>query len=407
MSSDAIEASQSKTLIANQRIAFVGKLGGINRKEARAMVRQQGGVMVDKIDSTVDLIVIGADELLAEGHDDLLNDDILQAASDGRLRIIDETQLWQELGLVDDELEACRLYTPAMLARLLEVPIATIRRWHRRGLIVPVRQVNRLPYFDFEEVASARRIAGLIASGANSNAIEAKLSRLATLFPNVQRPLSQLSVIVEGKNVLLRKGEGLIEPGGQMRIDFELVDGQSAVLGSDFAGEPASVISIHDHEPVSSPFEGLATRDEFLDLATEMEDAHEVNSATEVYRAMGLAFGPDADVCFRLAELLYQMGQLEAARERYYMAVELDAEYVEARASLGCVLMELDQAELAISAFQGALDHHPEYPDVHFHLARLLDDQSRPTDAEIHWKAFLQLAPESPWASEARERLGI
>ena len=241
----------------------------------------------------------------------------------------------------------------------------------------------------------------MIASGNSSHAIEAKLSRLASLYPNVSRPLSQLSVLVEGKNVLLRKGEGLVEPGGQMHIDFESIDEPT-----QSAEEPnESVISIYDAVHSFRPLEGLSTREEFLELAIEMEDAHETQSAAEVYRAMGLAFGPDADVCFRLAELLYLSGQLEAARERYYMAVELDAEYVEARASLGCVLVELNQADLAISAFQGALDHHPEYPDVHFHLARILDEQSRASDAETHWKEFLRLAPESPWADEARERL--
>jgi Tfp pilus assembly protein PilF len=89
------------------------------------------------------------------------------------------------------------------------------------------------------------------------------------------------------------------------------------------------------------------------------------------------------------------------------MAVELDPEYVEARASLGCVLVELQQNAMAEAAFRGALEHHPDYPDVHFHLARLLDQQERPTEALDCWRRFLQLAPRSPWADEARERLGM
>jgi tetratricopeptide (TPR) repeat protein len=100
------------------------------------------------------------------------------------------------------------------------------------------------------------------------------------------------------------------------------------------------------------------------------------------------------------------MQDLPAARERYYMAVELDEDYVEARANLGCVLSELGEQELAISAFEGALAFHDDYPDVHYHLARTLDEADRAAEAVSHWEAFLRLAPSSPWADEARLRLG-
>ncbi len=48
---------------------------------------------------------------------------------------------------------------------------------------------------------------------------------------------------------------------------------------------------------------------------------------------------------------------------------------------------------------------HPDYPDAHYHLARLLDDLGQFGEAEVHWQQFLELAPESPWAEEARIRL--
>ena len=52
-----------------------------------------------------------------------------------------------------------------------------------------------------------------------------------------------------------------------------------------------------------------------------------------------------SEICLRLGE-------------RYYATIELDEQFVEARASLGCLLVEMGKSELAISAFQGALDHH-------------------------------------------------
>ena len=112
-----------------------------------------------------------------------------------------------------------------------------------------------------------------------------------------------------------------------------------------------------------------------------------------------------AEVCFQLAELLYRTNDYTAARERYYMAIELDENYVEARANLGCVLIDTGELDLAIAALLGALKYHPDYPDAHYHLARTLDELGRHEEALDHWRAFLVLAPDSPWAQQARDRL--
>ncbi|MBN1590058.1 MAG: tetratricopeptide repeat protein, partial [Pirellulales bacterium] len=93
------------------------------------------------------------------------------------------------------------------------------------------------------------------------------------------------------------------------------------------------------------------------------------------------------------------------ARERYYVAIELDEDYVEARANLGCILAEMGQLDLAVAALRGALAYHADYPDAHYHLARTLDRLGRPEDARNHWQVFLRLAPDSPWADQARTRV--
>ena len=323
---------------------------------------------------------------------------IRQAVEAGTLEIVTETQLWQRLGLVSQEPELNRLYTPAMLAELLRVPLAVIRRWHRRGLIAPVCEVRRLPYFDFQEVATAQRLAQLLAAGVSPRAIEKKLAGLARLLPGVARPLAQLSVIVEGREILLRQGDGLVEPGGQFRFDFEAWEGPLPAGDLPAGGETL---------PVAAELESLPTSPERMcRLAAELEEAGQLSDAAEMYRAALAAAGPEAEVCFQLAELLYRLGDLPAARERYYMVIELDEDYVEARANLGCVLAELGQRELAVAAFEGALSFHAGYADAHYHLARTLDEMGRRQQSEEHWRLFLLMAPDSPWAEEARARLG-
>ncbi|MBC8874118.1 MAG: tetratricopeptide repeat protein [Planctomycetes bacterium] len=387
-------------LFSGKRVAFVGKLGGVTRREAQQLVRQQGGVPIDKPGHDVDLVVIGADELPLGEQDELLDETTRRAAAEGKLEIISETQLWQRLGMVESEQNVRRLYTPAMLADLLKVSVSTIRRWHRRGLIVPAREVRRLPYFDFQEVATAQRLAQLLAAGASPAAIEKKLAELSRFVPEVERPLAQLSVIVEGRQILLRQGEGLIEPGGQLRIDFDALEREHDE--GDTSADAEVTLSLADHfmeqhEPT--------TPDEILEYAACLEDDGQLEAAVDMYRVALTAGGPKPDVCFQLAELLYRLGDVPAARERYYMAIELDEDYVEARANLGCVLAETGQYDLAVSAFQGALEYHSDYPDVHYHLARTLDELGRGDEAEQHWRDFLELAPDSPWADEAVTRL--
>ena len=403
--------------IAGRRVAFVGKLGGVNRKEARSVVRRLQGTMVDPIDESVDLIVVGADVFPIGEPERLLDDSIMQAVAEQRITVISETQFWQITGIVEHESDVGKLHTPAMLAELLQVPVTTIRRWHRRGLITPTRQVKKLPYFDFEEIASARRIAALVAAGVNSAQIEKQLSQLADLYPDLQRPLSQLSIIVEGRKVLLRQGEGLVEPSGQKRLDFDAADAEIEATDNEL---PATISFANAAESnqqtngqvgeASIDFDfgsgnGLHSKASFLQLAVELEDEGEFENAIDVYRSLSLAQGPSADVSFRMAELLYQVNDLAAARERYSMAVEFDEAFVEARANLGCVLVELGQTDLALATFEGALEQHPDYPDVHFHLARLLDELGSERKAWQHWARFLELTPNGPWADEARLRI--
>ena len=91
-------------------MGFVGKLGGVNRKEARSVVRRLQGTMVDPIDHSVDLIVVGADVFPSADPERLLDDSILQAVAEQKVEVINETQFWQIAGVVEQESD-CLLYT--------------------------------------------------------------------------------------------------------------------------------------------------------------------------------------------------------------------------------------------------------------------------------------------------------
>jgi tetratricopeptide (TPR) repeat protein len=398
---DAIACDDLTSVASGRRIALVGRFGGMNRRQAASVLRSYNATITDLTSDDIDWVVIGADESpLAERE--LLPASIHRAAADGFLEIIHETDLWQRLGLVDAEQSTRQFYTPAMLAHWLGVSVRVIRRWHRRGLIHAVRTLHHLPYFDFTEVATARRLAQWIAAGASPKAIEQHLVNLVEVLPDIRRPLDQLSILVEGKQILLRQGEGLVEPGGQLRFDFDLLDVESNQ--SESKGPTLLAMWDEDGDPITKRHDG-AEEDDLLAAAYTAEDDEDFESAVEYCRAILARDGPRAEICFQIAELLYRMGEVQAARERYFMAIEIDPEYVEARASLGNVLAELDQPELAIATYRGALTLHEDYSDVHYNLARLLDLQDRSVESLYHWKRFLSLTPQSPWADEATSRI--
>lgn len=299
-----------------------------------------------------------------------------------------------------DAATTIRHYTPSMLAELLGVPPAAIRRWRRQDFLRAVHCVRQLPYFDFEEVAVAGRLAALLKAGCSLRTIDRRLAELARLSPGAERPWADPAVVVEGRRLYLRRGDELAEPGGQLLLDFdnraddELEDEQARLLLSlPRALAAATPTTEHSLEQLRQE-------------AFDWEDEGQLDRAAEAYRTLLLAGGPRADVHFALADVLYRAGDLGGARERFYCALEVDEEYVEARASLGCVLAETGELELAAATFEGALAYHPDFADVHFHLAHVFDRMDRIDEAETHFRRFLDLAPEGPWAAAARDRLG-
>jgi tetratricopeptide (TPR) repeat protein len=395
--------------LAGERAVLAGRLFGANRRDAAGLIRSHGGEIVEAGDPSATLVVIGDDEAdLASALSDAEGaaKGLVRAVAAGRVQLLRESQAWQRLGLVDES-HLRRLYTPAMLAELVGVPASAIRRWHAQGALRAVRRVHRLPYFDFQEVAVARRLAELLHAGCSLRTIDRRLAELKRLVPDVERPLADPGIVVRGRRLFLRRGDDLAEPGGQLLLDF---DAPSDAEGDRPADAVVSLVAAR--QSVAEKRADVAQDDAPTDLAERLEqqaldweDEGRLDRAAEAYRTLLMVEGPRPEIHFLLADLLYRSGDLPAARERFYAALELDEEYVEARVSLGCVLAEMGELELAAAAFEGALAHHGDFADAHFHLGNALERLEKIEEAERHFRAFLELAPESPWAAAARDRL--
>ena len=403
MNSATDTASVNDAPLAGKRVVLLGTLGGFTKRESNQLLKRAGARVLDAYSNQAQLIVIGNDY---EDLDQWLDsDDGLRTSIDvGDTTLLHENELWELIAHRADDGSVGQLYTPAMLAELLDVSVRTVRRWCRAGLIQPVKEVLNLPYFDYTELAAARQLAKWGKEGATVHSIQRQLAALAELAPTVGRPIQQLAITAEGKQLLMRHGSTLVEPTGQFRFSFEEATEEivsTATLSIEQFNARGS-LKVASASPSSA---GPTTLDEMIEQAVLAEDQNELAVAIDWYRTALAAFGPNADVNFQLAELLYRQGDSSAARERYYMALEINSGLVEARANLGCVLAECGEHELAVAAFEGTLQQFADYADVHFHLARALDDLGQTSKANNHWQRFLELAPASPWAEEAQHRL--
>lgn len=300
-----------------------------------------------------------------------------------------------------------RLYSAAMIADLLAVPPAAIRHWIRSGLLEVAERAGSLEWLDFGQLVVGRHLAGLLGAGLSLREIDAKLAALA---PGGGRAAAGAvgRVVADGRRLSIADGGRLLGAGGQLQLPFYA---ESISTGRRWPedDEPAVVglaaSKLVPEDQARTPLPGGDVVAEILDLADDLEAAGEYAEAAEALRAVLQAQGPTAPVTFMLAELLYRAGDLTAARERYYATIEIDPEHLQARTSLGCVLGELGETELALAALEGVLRQEPDYADAHWHVAGVLASMGRPADCRRHLRRFLTLAPQSPWASLARQRL--
>src|SRR5262249_25227832 len=147
------------------------------------------------------------------------------------------------------------------------------------------------------------------------------------------QPLLQLSLLEQDGQLLVRLPDGLADASGQRYFDFdELLDPLEVTLS---------------RQP--------ATAEELFEQGCRHEEGGHFNEAVEAYRYALLMGGPNATICFNLANVLNAAGNKEQAVERYYQAVELNRGDADAWNNLGVVLAELGRTREGIAAFKQVL----------------------------------------------------
>ena len=279
------------------------------------------------------------------------------------------------------------LYTPSTLSAMLGLPVAVIRRWERLGLIRPAQRVFRLPFFDLQEVASARRLSELLHTGISRAKLEESLRQLPSVQRGDQRPLEQLEILCVGGELALRDQYGLIAPISQQRFfSFD---------------EPKTTVT---NDP-AAPDEDFNNAESWFDRGAASFEKDDLKTAEQCFRKSLMIDGHRPETHVRLAECLYRQGNPQGARERYSAAIEHDHNDLEAWTQLGCLHRELGDVPAAEVAFRSALNIHPNFPDALLHLAELLREIGRIAEAVPLWKQYLVADSHGPWADNVRQSL--
>ena len=451
----------------DREVAFAGRLASMTRQEAGARVAAAGGRVVRQPGVNTAYLVVGHGgwPLRADGRP---SGNMTRARrlkqQRAPLSIVSETAFLQLLGLTDKVEDLQRLFTTAQLSRILEVPAPEIRSWMRRKLIRPVKVARRLAWFDFREVTLARTLHALTSAGISAARIGRSIRELAQWLPDAQGAhaeamLTQLETSAHSPILSVRLRDGrLADPAGQLLLDFhreavgespgagairsftapaaerqsvagertrpgaapapsELVRDLAAVLGMAADGAPESESpqaggSASGAEPgrvldfsVAAATWAGAGPDELFRQGVRAEDAGQWQLARHLYERALAAGEPDAETCFNLGNVLYELDRKRAAALRYLQAVALDAEYVESLNNLGNALAESGWLHEAVRAYRRALQLEPAYADAHSNLAETLVYLGRYAEARLHWTAYLAVDPHSSWANAIRELL--
>jgi tetratricopeptide (TPR) repeat protein len=418
----------SSPTLAGERVSFTGTLASMTHQQAHELAQQHGGTATQHVSRQTTMLVVGEEgwPLEPDGHPSHNMQDASRLQQEGLpLRIVSESDWLRLLGLDGRCREVHALYTPAMLSRSLDVPIGTIRRWERLGLIRPVKKVYRLPYFDYAEAAGVRRLNELLNAGVPRSQLEASLAKIRHLLPGIDRPLAQLNLLAQDARLVARDDHGLFEPTtGQRCFDFFGADKPHTTplpsSANELEGEEGSILAFRtaaqksDHSAEANSLGKSSATDARKNWSAEQWftegcrhlDAHRPEAAIEAFR-LALMDRPDGpEIHFHLAEALFRIGRAEAALERYYAAVEADHNYLEAWMQIGTLLAARGELEPALDALRLALSVHADYPDAHWHAADVLLQLGRTEEAAAHWRSYLKFDTRGPWADEARQRLG-
>ncbi len=266
------------------------------------------------------------------------------------------------------------------LLRILRITARQLSGWQRAGLVTVSDS------FSFFDLLQIKKVRDLRAKRVKSATILASLQAMQERVAGMENPFLEAGSFSVGSRVVFRTEGRALDP----------IDGQFVM---DFRDSTQVVETTANFHPLPTP-ETIA--DLFARGVALEEDPSSAEEAIASYRKV-LELDPEyAPAHINLGTLFYNQSDYELAEEHYRKAIEADPRYALAYFDLGNVLDETQRLEEAIVAYKAALQLAPTYADAHYNLALAYERSRQPRLALKHWRAYLKLDAQGPWAVHAR-----
>ena len=253
---------------------------------------------------------------------------------------------------------------------------------------------GRPDQYTFRDLVALRVARTLLDQGATVRQIRRALDALRRQAPASEAPLAELRVTVRDGEIFVERDAQLLEPSGQIVMEFSEKGLAEDVRDSALRGLV---------RPLAPPG-GEAER--WFELASELDgDPARWAQAVDAYQRV-TTLAPDHGAAWNnLGLLQHRMGRHEDARRHYEVALVADPTLAEAAYNLGSLHDDLGDPPQATLWYRRALEIRPDYADAHFNLASALERAGDGPAARRHWLRYLDLDPDSRWAEIARGRV--
>jgi tetratricopeptide (TPR) repeat protein len=208
----------------------------------------------------------------------------------------------------------------------------------------------------------------------------------------VTRPLAELRIASDGRQVVVRTVEGAFEPAtGQMVIDFEV-----GKLRDDV---------VRVLRPRAARDRSRTAYDLYL-RASQLDEHPDTMAEAEALYREALRHDPSLAIIYtNLGNVRFRQGDEEQAEALYRTALQLESCQPEAQYNIGYMKLHRGEPADAIDHFRGAIESDPEFADAYFNLAMAYEQCAQPHEAAHCWRRYLELEPEGAWAEVARQHL--